>query len=355
MKLNKGKWWTTQLARPAHQMVARLALLLVSVGLLALGVRASLSALADEPRPSGKAVPEQRYFAGQAVSPGGQGATPGRINGIKVAIPVQYQHFGPEYLGESPWIPHRPRPNRTFDSPMRSFSVYVQLPDMKPRGLETEASFQDSFKNIDNLWVSGHVDVATVGENPPPPEVGIRRLAAHVLREYDPMRKNCRFVRQPELRYGLVEYITQCPDLEALLREEERVGRSREGATSFYERIYIEANPRDQPVYIRCGFLPPENKRGLGSCKHYFPVPELNVIGDVSYRTKHLAEWHDIQTKLQKLFASFRVESSDAAPQAKPIHPHTEFNNDYPQSSADQPRQPCRNPDAQKLGKCRAD
>lgn len=322
VRSSKGKWWTMQLARPARQTVARLALLLVSVGLLAFGVHASLTALADEPRSPGKAL-GQHSLSAQTVNPGSAGATPGQVNGIKVAIPLRYQHFSPEYLGESPWIPHAPRPNRTFDSPMRSFSVYVQLPDMKPRGLETETSFQDSFKNIDHLWVSGHVDVAAVGENPPSPEVGIRRLATHVLRKYDPMRKNCRFVRQRELRYGLAEYITQCPDLEALLREEERVGRSREGARWFYERIYIEADPKEQPVYIRCGFLPPENKRGRGSCKHYFPVSELNVIGDVSYRTTHLAEWHDIQTKLQKLFASFRVESLDATPQVKPSQPHT--------------------------------
>lgn len=323
MKLNKRKRGVLRLSRLSHQTVVRLALLLVSVGLFALGIRASFTALADEPRPPGKAVPEQHYFAGQAVSPGGQGATPGRINGIKVAIPQQYQHFSPEYLGESPWIPHGPRPKRTFDSPMRSFSVYVQLPDMKPRSPETEASFLESFKKVDNPWISAGVDVALVGENPPPPEEGIRRLAVHVLRAYDPMRKNCRFVRQPELRYGLAEYVTQCPDLEALLREEERVGRSREGASWFYERIYIEADSKEHPVFIRCGFLPPENKEGLGSCQHYFPVPELKVIGHVTYHTEFLRQWRDTQIKLQKLFVSFRAESSDATPQVKPSQPHT--------------------------------
>jgi len=311
MRLDKKQ----QAARFTRRVLGtRFALLAISLGVLVWGVRTGFTALAEEPQPRVKAVPVQHYFAGQAISPGGTGATPGQVNGIKVAIPVNYQHFSPEYLGESPWIPHGPRPKRTFDSPMRSFSVYVQLPELKPRSPETEVSFQESFKKPDHPWISGHVDVARVGENPPPPGVAIRLLAAHAINGFDPMRKNCRFVRQSELRYGLVEYVTQCPDLEGLLSEVERLGRSREGAFEFYERIYVEANPKEPPVYIRCRYLPPENKKGRGTCKHYFPVSEFRVIGDVSYLTEHLVEWYEIQTKLQKLFASFRVESPNTAP-----------------------------------------
>ncbi|MBP5997239.1 MAG: hypothetical protein KA535_04745 [Azonexus sp.] len=251
----------------------------------------------------------ERVFHGVPINPFkiGTSARMGAIYGARLSIPAHYLYFPVEYEGDDSWKPSKNKPERTADSEIRAFSVYVQLPDLKPRSPENEASFQQSFKGTGvHDWVMIGVqrsdktpltaEQAKFGSN------GLGRVAARALTIFDANNSrrdkdipaNVHFEIEPDQLLGLT---VATP-----------IGTGTNKPAIWNDQLYWVGTPGEEVnTFIKCFSKNYTTKNNPGNCTHEFYVPELNARISVIYKKSHLPQWREIEAKSRKLLLSFRT------------------------------------------------
>jgi len=196
------------------------------------------------------------------------------------------------YEGEDTWRPETKRKApATFDTPISSFSILVRLPNMEPLSPANQQSWRDFQMNNekDDSWVNFE-GIARIPDLPPA-DWGkryvdlTRRFLIHDSLGWSVQRLE-------EKRYGLTTEVQIGPDKRAI-------------------DIRVEDLMYDEHTWntiIECG----AGGLALGGhhiCKHFFLMPEMNLVIAVQYHRNRLPEWAAIQKKVDALVKSFLISS----------------------------------------------
>lgn len=256
---------------------------------------------------SAQTLESERSFLGVPISTFKIGTPPriGTIHGMRLSIPAHYLYFPIEYEGEDSWRPSKNIPARTPDSEIRAFSVYVQLPDFKPRSSESEASFQESFKGTSaHDWIL--IGVQRNDKAPDSAELtnfesnGLGRVAARALTIFDinnPRRdKNI----PSDLHFNIEQ------DQVIGLNVATPVGTGTNKLSLWNKQLYWNGTPgKEVSTFIRCFNKIATTQNNPGNCTHEFYVAELNARVSAAYKTNHLPQWREIESKSRDLLLSF--------------------------------------------------
>jgi len=214
----------------------------------------------------------------------------GRLSGVQLSIPAEYQFFPVEYDGDEIWArpPKRHAPGP--DVPIRSFSLLLHLPDFGPRIKGNEVSWlgQSGRDARNDEWIQVGVKPADgIGNDPAQWFSGLiqRRMEMQIARIHS--KANWYFRREPKPVYGLIN--------------EKKIGPD-------YSKISIENNetfydPKRATTYIVCTTGP----GGADLCQHEFIIAELGALVTVDYARTNLREWGNIQSNVRHIVLSFRI------------------------------------------------
>lgn len=235
------------------------------------------------------------------VSPYSENVPPriGNINGTKLSIPAQYLFFPVEYVGESVWEPRKDKPQRTFDSGIGNFAIYVQWPTLAPRNPKNEQSFQASVRSgMAHDWIR-------VGVVAQPKSRFPNGYANHVKYDLENKIKN----HNPP---GNPRYEMKGLDPKLGLNWAIPVGTGTDKATMWNMVMYWNGDPeKSVTTYIACdnGSFP--NPNVVAECRQEFLLPELKVDIAASYKINLLPHWRAIEDEVRKLILSFQASQSN--------------------------------------------
>ncbi|MBP9712797.1 MAG: hypothetical protein KBD60_03785 [Sterolibacterium sp.] len=228
----------------------------------------------------------------------------GDLGGMKMTIPRYYAEYV-EYDGDPGFGEKRKgaRPERTFDSRLRSFGMDVRFPDMK--GLVDAQTREDKRRQPlrEDSWL--YVGI-TAGEHYPGDGSLDRLTNGHLFHAYTPESKRYwgdTYMRLPEPVFGLEAYVLSGTD--------PRTGKpARESEDT--NDVYIHRLPSGKvDAFIDCGrtFVP----GGVARCDMYYSLePKAHVGVNASFRRGLLPEWQQIQQSSRELLLSFEVKDSSA-------------------------------------------
>jgi hypothetical protein len=233
----------------------------------------------------------------------------GDLGGMKVRIPRHYAEYV-EYDGDPGFGEKRkgPRPERTFDSRLRSFGIEARFPDMK--GLEN-AQLREEYRRQplqEKMWIMISIKA---GERYPGDGFLDRQTDATLFNIYTPKsigHWRYTYERMPKDEYGL--------EVWRLSGIDPRTGKpARESNTT--EDIYIHRESSGNVnVHIRCGR--PSVPNGIGICHLGTSLAsKAQAVVDIGFRRGLLPEWKKIQQSVRNLLLSFEVDpssSSDTSP-----------------------------------------
>jgi len=230
----------------------------------------------------------------------------GDLGGMKVRIPKYYAEYV-EYDGDPGFGEKRkgPRPERTFDSRLRSFGVDARFPDMK--GQENwKIRDQRSRQSLkEDMWLRMTI---ISGEHYP----GDGFLDAHIRRTLFPTDPNHKwywwdtYERMPEDEYEL--------EVWRLSGMDPHTGKpARDSIGVGIKDIYVHRDPSGHvDAHMDCS--KPSVPKGIGICELNMNLaPEAGVWIRVSFRRGLLPQWQQIKQSSRKLLLSFEVDPSAAA------------------------------------------
>ncbi|MGC8209770.1 hypothetical protein [Ralstonia pseudosolanacearum] len=215
----------------------------------------------------------------------------GHLGGTPVSIPRPYAHFL-EYDGDPGFTEPRkgPRPERTFESGIRSFGFEVHYPDMEV----ASAANLDKQKH-ESIYTSMWLNVGITSNS-------------HYFGEYYPegqvtgMGQNkYKYQKAQANEYELETYIPINVD------EEER--KTRGGAADMADHnIYYHRNSNGGiDTYIECSNM----KHDAAVCEQRFNLfPKIKASISVSYRRGLLKEWREIQSSVSKIILDFKFSQT---------------------------------------------
>jgi hypothetical protein len=230
---------------------------------------------------------------------GGDVGAIGHLGGVPVSIPKEFAHFV-TYDGDPGFLEKRKgiKPERTYESGIRSFGFDIRYPDMMPVNSQTWKDMRSAHMDT-TPWM-----FVAVNSNSHYQDRSKARMAvlAKVWLESDAALH--RHEEQQEKIYGLTAYIPTNVDLSR-----------REMGANLDRNIYIHRLENGGvDAYIACS----NRNHEAAPCSHYFGLdPELKVSVDVSYRKGMLPYWREIQAGVSKVLLGFRIEASKA-PLAQP-------------------------------------
>jgi len=224
----------------------------------------------------------------------------GNLGGMKVRIPRHYAEYV-TYDGDPRFGEKRkgPRPERTFDSRLRSFGIEARFPDMK--GLENALLREEKRRQPlqEKTWIYIGINAGEIYSG----DGFLDRLTNASL----PGNKAYwwdTYERISEDKYGLEVWLLSGTD--------PRTGKpARESHTT--NDIYIHrGSSGNVNTYISCGR--PSVPSGIGNCNLTTSLaPKAQVVVKVMFRRGLLPEWKRIQQSVRELLLSFEVDSSSTA------------------------------------------
>lgn len=225
----------------------------------------------------------------------------GDLGGMKVRIPKHYAEYV-EYDGDPGFGEKRkgPRPERTFDSRLRSFGVDARFPDMK--GLESWKMRQERSRQPlkENMWLS--IGIVS-GEAYPGDGFMDARVRRTLPTPNDSFKGHWDYTyeRMPEDEYGL--------EVWRLSGIDPRTGKpARESDTTRDMYVHRDLSGKVN-TFIACGR--PSVPTGIGNCKLEISLAQkAQVSVTVSFRRGLLPEWKRIQQSAFDLLLSFEVDPS---------------------------------------------
>jgi hypothetical protein len=225
----------------------------------------------------------------------------GDLGGMKVRIPRHYAEYV-VYDGDPGFGEKRkgPRPPRTFDSRLRSFSIDVRFPDMK--GLENAQIRKEKRRQPlqETTWISIGINA---GEDYPGDGFLDRQTERRLL-QFQPHtpegRENWLFTyeRMPKDEYGLEVWRLSeiAPRTDKLARE-----------SSHARDIYIHRDASGKvDTFIMCKY--PSVPEGIGKCNAGTHLePKAKVVVNINFRRGLLPEWQRVRQSARDLLISFEV------------------------------------------------
>lgn len=269
-----------------------------------------------------------RTFMGIPISPFGMSSAPkiGKMHGVHLSIPAHYLFFPVEYDGEESWKPAQNKPQRTPDSEIRAFSVYVQWPTLKPRQPDNEASYLES--------VGMGPRKGSMPNGLGPHEWLMIGVSAHNLKPFNtPSAENLMLMDRPdnylgrqaawELKRFNADFIQRpknvMPEVHYELRDESAlglkaavpVGPGTEQRALWNDALYWVGTPGGfVTTFIKCphGVWPEGH---IGDCHHQFELKELKANISITYTSNWLSDWQRIEAEARRLILSFRTTPSN--------------------------------------------
>ncbi|WP_247538721.1 hypothetical protein [Ralstonia pseudosolanacearum] len=214
----------------------------------------------------------------------------GHLGGVPVSIPRPYAHFL-EYDGDPSFTEPRkgPRPDRTFESGLRSFGFQVHYPDMEVASI-TNLDKQKRENIYTSTWLS--VGVSSNSDYP-----GQYYPEGQVLGMND---KKYKYERIGVNEYGLETYIP--------INVDEGARKKGGGAADMFDyNIYYHKDTTGRvDTYIRCINVTHE----AAPCKQMFNLyPEMKASITVGYRRDLLKDWREIQSSVSKIVLGFKTNN----------------------------------------------
>ncbi|WP_231408526.1 hypothetical protein [Ralstonia solanacearum] len=210
----------------------------------------------------------------------------GHLGGTPVSIPRPYAHFL-EYDGDPGFTEPRKglRPERTFESGIRSFGFKVHYPDMEVASTANlDKQKQESIYT--SMWLT--VGVSSNSDYPGQyyPEGQVLGIKNRHYR-YEPIGTN---------EYGLETYIPTNVD-------EESRKKGNGAADMFDYNIYYHKNSSGRiDAYITCINV----RHEAAICEHQFNLfPDMKASVSVNYRRSLLKDWREIQSSVSKAILGF--------------------------------------------------
>ncbi|MCF1442998.1 hypothetical protein [Ralstonia pseudosolanacearum] len=215
----------------------------------------------------------------------------GHLGGIPVSIPRPYAHFL-EYDGDPSFTEPRkgPRPERTFESGIRSFGFKVHYPDMEVTSA-TNLDKQKQESIYTSMWLTVGVNSNSAYGGKEFPTGSVRSIQ---FKKYKYERHNTKY-------YDLETYVPVNVDDEAR--------KKGNGAADMFDyNIYYHKNARGQvDTYIKCINVSHE----AAPCEQVFNLfPAMAADVSVSYRRELLKHWQEIQLSVSKSIIGFKATNS---------------------------------------------
>ncbi|MEQ6352499.1 hypothetical protein [Ralstonia pseudosolanacearum] len=215
----------------------------------------------------------------------------GHLGGIPVSIPRPYAHFL-EYDGDPGFTEPRkgPRPERTFESGIRSFGFEVHYPDMAvASAVSLDKQKRESIYTSTWLNVSITSNSHYFGEHYPKGQVAGMNNNKY---KYKKAQTN---------EYELETYVPINVD------EEERKNFGGSADISDYNIYYHKNADGSIDTYIECSNM----KHEAAVCEQRFNLfPEMKSSITASYRRGLLKEWREIQSSVSKVIFGFRTTNT---------------------------------------------
>ena len=216
----------------------------------------------------------------------------GKLGGVKLSIPKEYQLFSTTYKGEDIWSGKRLEKPPTFDTPISTTGLFVRLPNMEPKTAQNTKERSQAFSKHDlRYWVSvqieGHGYKGTAEE--------WVKMVISRKREGALLNKKVGWKYQvTNTRFGLIEENLIGGDIEWRKKK----------WLSDKNLMYDDKNK----TFIQCN----TNELKFNSkqrCRQSFSLrPRINAHVWVRYNAINLKDWKEIQSQLTNLIYSFIVE-----------------------------------------------
>ena len=237
-----------------------------------------------------------QIMSGNYRKGGGVGAI-GHLGGVPVMIPKEFAYFV-EYDGDPGFLEKRKgkKPERTFDSGIRSFGFEIRYPDMVPVNDKNWAE-----KRKENIYTSLWLNV-TVLSNANYQDRNPHRMAMLASSWLSNARRFHEYKEQPKKVNDLTEYVPLGVDTSR------RELNSKEFHDGSDRNIYIHyLGNRDVDTVIDCSNM----NHAAAPCEHRFGLePGMKASVNVSYRKGMLPYWREIQNGVTQVLLGFRVDSS---------------------------------------------
>ena len=223
----------------------------------------------------------------------------GDLGGMKVKIPSHYAEYV-EYDGDPGFGEKRKgqRPERTFDSRLRSFGIEARYPDMK--GLENDelrAHYKENQLRPENPWIRVSINS---GQDYPSMGVNANNGQAQKLWQKGRFWWN-NFERAPDLDVASLEaYVVAGIDPKS-----GKLARHSDLTDDIY--IYKTA-PAHVDTYITCGRTYVEG--GISRCTMGFSLePKAKVYVEVHLYPALLPQWQSIKRAVSDLLCGFEIKA----------------------------------------------
>ncbi|ASL73310.1 hypothetical protein G7939_00570 [Ralstonia solanacearum] len=212
----------------------------------------------------------------------------GHLGGIPVSIPRPYAHFL-EYDGDPGFTEPRkgPRPERTFESGIRSFGFEVHYPDMEVASAKN-LDKQKSESIYTTTWLTVGVSSNSFygGKDFP-----LGSVLAMKFKKY-------KYERSDEKNYELETYIPTNVD--------ENKRQNGGGAADMFDyniHYHKDATGRVD-AYITCSNM----KHEAATCQQKFNLfPHMAADVSVTYRRGLLKDWREIQSSVSNVIFGFKA------------------------------------------------
>lgn len=214
----------------------------------------------------------------------------GRLGGVRISIPAEYQFFPVEYMGDDIWARPPKHHARGEDVPIRSFSILLHLPDFAPRTGANEDSWSGKYGETakDNDWIQVGVEPTVgIGDDPAQWFSWFIRQRMDAQVEWIAGKANWYFQKEAGLVFGLVNEKKVGPDYSKISVDNKEVLYDKNRTTT----------------YIVCG----AGAGGAKFCKQEFLIFEIGALASVHYAKENLKSWTTIQKNVRRIVLSFRV------------------------------------------------
>ncbi|MDO3524302.1 hypothetical protein [Ralstonia pseudosolanacearum] len=211
----------------------------------------------------------------------------GHLGGIPVSIPRPYAHFL-EYDGDPGFTEPRkgPRPERTFESGIRSFGFKVHYPDMEVASA-ANLDKQKSESIYTSTWLS--IGISSNSDYP-----GQHYPEGQVLGMDN---RHYKYKQTNTSEYGLETYVP--------INVDETARKKGSGAADMFDyNIYYYKNSSGRiDAYITCINV----KHEAAICEHQFNLfPDMKAGVSINYRRSLLKDWREIQSSVSNVIFGFK-------------------------------------------------
>lgn len=242
----------------------------------------------------------------------------GHLTGFQVSVPnnyVQYKMpFMVEYQDDTPWKARKtPIPERTLNSPIRSLTFYVQLPDFKPLTPEKYASWRASLEElISQEWIRASF---TAGEKYADGTFDhFATRLNRILKGYQEggfmyPHGRLKYKAEPDYVFGLT------------VEKPYPVDDTKEDRDN--NHLYYRMEGGSVTTLIICGAGALSAPGGRHTCMHYYSLwPEAAIEGSFLYEPSMLPRWQELEDKAKALLFKFGVGCTADAPRCPPGFSH---------------------------------